>query len=118
MIEMEPCGVLFEKSPSQVIPATPISRMLFENRQPRITYFLCLQDPFSLDINVKSNLDSLWIFGGFDKQRFGMLFRQLNNCFDESEYNHGLTFIFIYHLFQVHQCNPVVDVVQLLVNRL
>jgi len=62
-----------------------LSRLLFENRQPRITYFLAIQDPFSLDVNVKSNLDSLWIFGGFNKMRFGMIFRQLNNNFEESE---------------------------------
>ena len=62
-----------------------LSRLLFENRQPRITYFLALQDPFSLDRNVKSNLDTLWLFGGFDKQRFSMFFRQINSGFNEEE---------------------------------
>ena len=62
-----------------------LSRLLFENRQPRITYFLALQDPFSLDRNVKSNLDTLWIFGKYDKQRFTMFFRQINSDFDEAE---------------------------------
>jgi len=62
-----------------------LSRMLFENRQPRITYFLTMQDPFSLDVTVKTNLDTLWIFGGYCKQRFGLIFRQINDCYKENE---------------------------------
>ncbi|KAA6362368.1 MAG: hypothetical protein EZS28_042105, partial [Streblomastix strix] len=33
-----------------------------EEEEPRITYFLCLQDIIGLDTAIKSNLDSLWFF--------------------------------------------------------
>ena len=62
-----------------------LSRLLFENRQPRITYFLAIQDPFSLDINVKSNLDTIWLFGGFHKQRFQMIMQQINSVYEFNE---------------------------------
>lgn len=57
-------------------------RMLFENRQPKITYFLCIQDPIGLDPSIKSNLDSCWLFGGYSSQKFCYIFNQLNNPYD------------------------------------
>jgi hypothetical protein len=54
--------------------------LLFQNRQPRITYFLCLQDPFSLPAQIKRNLDTAIIFGGyFDKMMMSALLSQLNS---------------------------------------
>jgi hypothetical protein len=48
--------------------------LLFQNRQPRITYFLCLQDPFSLPAQIKRNLDTAIIFGGYtDKMMMSAL---------------------------------------------
>lgn len=54
--------------------------LLHQNRQPRITYFLCLQDAFALPPQVKRNLDTCVIFGGYnDTQMLSILFRQLNS---------------------------------------
>jgi hypothetical protein len=53
---------------------------LFKNRQAKITYFLCAQDGFSLPVNVKRNLDSCVVFGGYnDSFMLGQLFRQLSS---------------------------------------
>ena len=48
-------------------------KMLFENRQPKITYFLTMQDPKHLDSSLKQNLDSCWLFGGFSEHKFRYL---------------------------------------------
>lgn len=53
-------------------------RLLFENRQPNITYFLCLQAPFDIAPSVKANVDALWLFGGFSSKDFNALFYQLS----------------------------------------
>ncbi|KAH7822628.1 uncharacterized protein MONOS_17633 [Monocercomonoides exilis] len=42
-----------------------------------ITYFLCLQDPKGICSEVKANLDTLWIFGGFSKLKFNHVYYQL-----------------------------------------
>ncbi|KAA6368725.1 MAG: hypothetical protein EZS28_035748 [Streblomastix strix] len=41
----------------------PLYKKLFKNRQPRITYFLCLQDIIGLDASIKSNVDTIYFFG-------------------------------------------------------
>ena len=48
-------------------------KMLFENRQPKLTYFLTMQDPKHLDSSLKQNLDSCWFFGGFTERKFKYL---------------------------------------------
>ena len=54
--------------------------LLYQNRQPKITYFLCMQDGFGLPAQVKRNLDTCFIFGGFnDSQMLNILLRQLNS---------------------------------------
>ena len=45
-------------------------KLLFENRQPKITYFICLQDAKGLDTSLKENADSVWVFGSFSQQKF------------------------------------------------
>jgi hypothetical protein len=58
----------------------PLLDLLHQNRQLKITYFLCMQDGFALPPQVKRNLDTCVIFGGFnDSQMLGMLLRQLNS---------------------------------------
>jgi hypothetical protein len=58
----------------------PLLDLLFQNRQPKITYFLCMQDGFALPPQIKRNLDSCMLFGGFtDKMAIQNLFRQLNS---------------------------------------
>jgi hypothetical protein len=59
---------------------------LHQNRQPRITYFLCLQDGFSLPPQIKRNLDTAILFGGYtDGQMLNMLFRQLNSSGENNQ---------------------------------
>jgi hypothetical protein len=41
----------------------PLLDLLFQNRQPKIAYFLCMQDGFSLPAQNKRNLDSCMLFG-------------------------------------------------------
>ncbi|GHU20995.1 hypothetical protein FACS189472_13300 [Alphaproteobacteria bacterium] len=54
--------------------------LLHRNRQPKITYFLCMQDGFGLPPQVKRNLDTCILFGGFnDSQMLNILLRQLNS---------------------------------------
>jgi energy-coupling factor transporter ATP-binding protein EcfA2 len=52
-------------------------KKLFENRQPRITYFLGLQDVQGIPPSMKSNIDSLVLFGMFPKHKFRILFYQI-----------------------------------------
>ena len=70
IIIFDDCIGLFSK-------ATSLSKLLFENRQSRITYFLILQDVQGLSPSMKANIDSLTLFGGFPKHKFLTLFYQL-----------------------------------------
>jgi hypothetical protein len=59
--------------------------LLHQNRQPRITYFLCMQDGFALPPQVKRNLDTCILFGGYnDTQMLDILLRQLNSSSESS----------------------------------
>jgi Cdc6-like AAA superfamily ATPase len=54
--------------------------LLFQNRQPRITYFLCIQEGFAIPPQVKRNTDTCIVFGGYnDNQMLTTLFSQLNS---------------------------------------
>ncbi|MDR2829473.1 MAG: hypothetical protein LBB45_00255 [Methanobrevibacter sp.] len=78
--------------------------LLFQNRQSKITYFLCIQDMFGIPPQVKANLDSLWLFGKFsDKGRFNYLMLQLGqsqkaehiwNRYQELNHRQAIIFIF------------------------
>jgi hypothetical protein len=58
----------------------PLLDLLHQNRQPKITYFLCMQDGCALSPQVKRNLDTCILFGGFnDSQMLNILLRQLNS---------------------------------------
>ena len=50
-------------------------RLLFENRDPKITYFLTMQDAKGIDSALKENCDSIWLFGSFTPNRFRYLMR-------------------------------------------
>ena len=52
-------------------------RWLLENRHTRFTYILCLQDWKGISSELKANLDSVWIFGGFPRNRYSYFFQQL-----------------------------------------
>ena len=52
-------------------------RWLLENRHTRFTYILCLQDWKGISSELKANLDSVWIFGGYPRNRYSYFFQQL-----------------------------------------
>jgi hypothetical protein len=55
-----------------------LTNLLFQNRQPRFTIFICVQDVFGVPVKIKRNCDAVWIFAGLtDKHAFGMMGRQL-----------------------------------------
>ena len=70
IVVFDDCIGLFAKN-------TSLARKLFENRQARITYFLLLQDVTGLSASMKSNVDSLRLFGGFPKHKFNVLLYQM-----------------------------------------
>jgi hypothetical protein len=80
-----------------------LKNLLFQNRQPRFTIFICLQDIFSIPPQIKRNADSVWIFTGFtDKSMFGLLCKQLGSpvqsdilwgLYEELEYRNALIFV-------------------------
>jgi hypothetical protein len=56
--------------------------MLFRNRQPRFTIFICSQDPNSIPVKIRRNLDTLWLFGGFTDSS---MFQRLLSSFSPGE---------------------------------
>ena len=79
-------AVLLDDCQDRFLRRTPqnaeLWRLLFENRQPKITYFLTMQDPKGIDTALKENLDSAWLFGGFSAQKFNYLLRSIQNDYD------------------------------------
>ncbi len=71
---LDDCQDVFEKR-------TPANRalfkLLFENRQPKITYFLTQQDGKGIDSSLRQNLDAVWIFGCFAWNKFNYLMFQV-----------------------------------------
>jgi hypothetical protein len=52
--------------------------LLFQNRQPRLTIFICARDIFGVPVQIRRNCDSIWIFAGMtDKMMFGMMMSHL-----------------------------------------
>ncbi|KAA6396097.1 MAG: hypothetical protein EZS28_008379 [Streblomastix strix] len=58
-------------------------KKLFKNRQPTITYFLYLQDILGLDACIKANVDTIYFFGGFKRQKFNLFYYQSSIPFDK-----------------------------------
>ena len=52
-------------------------KKFFENRQANITYFIILQDAKGIDTSMKENADSIWVFGGYSKQKFSYIIRNI-----------------------------------------
>lgn len=72
IVIFDDCMGLFSKE-------SQLSKKLFENRQARITYFLLLQDTKGISTTMKSNVNSLVLFGGFAPQKFNYLFYQVQS---------------------------------------
>jgi hypothetical protein len=52
--------------------------LLFQNRQPRLTIFICVQDLFGVPVQIRRNCDTVFLFAGMtDKMAFGMALKQL-----------------------------------------
>jgi hypothetical protein len=58
-------------------------KLLHENRQAKITYFLCMQDPFAIKPQVRRNLDTCILFGGYRDTM--MLYPFIRQMFGSSE---------------------------------
>ena len=52
-------------------------KLLFQNRQPNLSFFLTQQDALGLPTSLKENADSVWVFGGYSKQKFGNIARSV-----------------------------------------
>jgi hypothetical protein len=56
----------------------PLRDLLFQNRQPRLTIFICVQDLFGVPVQIRRNCDTVFLFAGMtDKMAFGMATNQL-----------------------------------------
>jgi hypothetical protein len=55
-----------------------LQNLLFQNRQPRLTIFICVQDIFGIPVKIRRNCDAIWVFAGMtDRMAFGMMCSQL-----------------------------------------
>jgi hypothetical protein len=55
-----------------------LQNLLFQNRQPRLTIFICVQDIFGVPIKIRRNCDAIWVFAGMiDRMAFGIMCAQL-----------------------------------------
>ena len=74
IVLLDDCQAMFEKRTKE---NKDLWKLLFENRQPKITYFLTVQDPKGMDTSLKEALDSVWMFGGFTKHKFSYMLRSI-----------------------------------------
>jgi hypothetical protein len=52
--------------------------LLFQNRQPRSTIFICPQDILGVPVQIRRNCDSVWLFAGItNKMMFSMVMNQV-----------------------------------------
>jgi hypothetical protein len=57
-----------------------LTNLIFQNRQPRFTFFICCQDSFGIPPCIKRNIDTVWIFAGMtDRTTFGTMLRQFGS---------------------------------------
>jgi hypothetical protein len=56
----------------------PLRDLLFQNGQPRLTIFICVQDFYGVPVDIRRNCDMIFLFAGIkDKLSFGMIVTQL-----------------------------------------
>ena len=65
-------------------PTSKEFRYLLENRHNRFTYILNIQDWKGISTELKANIDSVWMFGGYPRNRFCYIYNQLS-CFMDKE---------------------------------
>ena len=61
-------------------PSSKEFRYLLENRHNKFTYILNIQDWKGISPELKSNIDSVWMFGGYPRNRYCYVYNQLA-CF-------------------------------------
>ncbi len=79
---LDDCQDVFEKRTPQ---NRELFKLLFENRQPKITYFLTQQDAKGIDSSLRQNLDAVWVFGCFAWNKFNYLMFQVPHEQDAKE---------------------------------
>jgi hypothetical protein len=62
-----------------------LNRLIFKNRRPKLTFFLCIQDTTGISTQIKANVNSFWLFGGFNKLKFNLGFYQVNSPIDREQ---------------------------------
>jgi hypothetical protein len=56
----------------------PIVNLLFQNRQPRLIIFICIQDMYGISPQIRRNCDTIFLFAGLtDKHLFAVMMSQL-----------------------------------------
>ena len=70
IVILDDCLMLFDKKTKK---NEELFGLLVENRQPKITYFLTLQDVKRIDSSIKQNIDTTWLFGGFTQRELFLL---------------------------------------------
>ena len=58
-------------------PKSKQFRWLMENRHFKATYILCIQDWKGISAELKANIDSIWFFGGYPRNRYCYIYNQL-----------------------------------------
>ena len=52
--------------------------LLSENRQPRVSFFLCIQFWKGVNASLKPNINTLYLFGTFSKQQVSYILSQIH----------------------------------------
>jgi hypothetical protein len=56
----------------------PLRDLLFQNRQPRLTIFINIQDMYGVPVDIRRNCDTIFLFAGMTHRvMFGMMISQL-----------------------------------------
>ena len=81
--------IIFDDSIGLFSKTTELAKQLYQNRQSHITYLIALQDVTGISPSMKSNIDSLTLFGGFSRHKYNILFYQLPSVdYSYEEYSH------------------------------
>jgi hypothetical protein len=79
IIFFDDCINLFTKT-------SPLAKRLYENRQALITYILAMQDVHGVSSSMKTNINTLVLFGGFSAAKFNSLFYQVPLPIEKKEF--------------------------------
>jgi hypothetical protein len=67
----------------------PVVNLLFQNRQPRLTIFICIQDMYGISPQIRRNCDTIFLFAGLtDKHLFAVMMSQLGLSISWDFYKH------------------------------